>query len=1038
MKITEEMIKKISSGSIYKRGLEYFKDGRVHIKLREENTITASVDGEEIYNVRIDVLGEEITKSICTCPYYQTMGANCKHIVATLKKRQREILDGASFKDENDRLAKGLCTEFSDNLFKKQRLNLGFSLNITTDAKRNCSFFVGIKCGFDEVKAVNGIDKFIGSYIDKTDFKISKHVSINSQKYSLSSTDKNIMEILSESYLNKLSTGMYVERISQIEVSKITAKRLLPLFLKSDCEITVNGMSLTELRVLEENPDIIIDINATDEEISLNVFESGVALFDDGSWFLYDNCLYHTDFEWREWFMPIYKALMSESRTQIDFKGSTRIDFATYVYPKLRYRQGVITTGIDSIIVDEKPQFSVFLDYKNKTLSAVLKVSYGNINISLSDNDTDIKKIVLRDFELEEKLKSYFKKFSKGNGTYETRDTKIIYDFITKTVKEIGEFAKIYADENVQKLNRAEALDFKTKVTYKEDIDLLELEFETELSPDEVYKILKAVKLKEKFYQLNDESFISLEDEKIKNFKLLENFDFTERDIKKGKKILSKYHMLYIEALKKAGRVKTDDTFDDLIKNIKSIKAEIPKNLKGILREYQKDGVLWLKQLSSLGLGGILADDMGLGKTLEVIAFVMGEKRDLPVLVITPSALTYNWLNEINKFTPYAKVLIVDGTKEERDNVLKDISGYDFVITSYPMLRRDIEKYQDLEFSYMFIDESQNIKNPDTMSAKAVKKIKAGRKFALSGTPIENRLTELWSVFDFVMKGYLGSRKEFTEEFEKAGDKEELDENLEELRKKISPFVLRRMKTDVLKELPQKIENTVYSDFVPEQKKMYEAYVMAAKNEVMGIFSEKDASIRILTMLLRLRQICCYPGLFDVNYKKDSGKLILLDEIVESALSQGHRILIFSQFTSMLDIIRERLKNQGKSCFYIDGKTPAIMRNNLVERFNNGEKEIFLVSLKAGGTGLNLVGADTVIHYDPWWNPAVTEQATDRAYRIGQKNSVQVIKLAVKGTIEEKILKLQEVKKNLADSVIKKNEKTISGLTKSEILSLFE
>ena len=213
---------------------------------------------------------------------------------------------------------------------------------------------------------------------------------------------------------------------------------------------------------------------------------------------------------------------------------------------------------------------------------------------------------------------------------------------------------------------------------------------------------------------------------------------------------------------------------------------------------------------------------------------------------------------------------------------------------------------------------------------------------------------------------------------------------------------------------------------------------MAAKNEVMGIFSEKDASIRILTMLLRLRQICCYPGLFDANYKKDSGKLILLDEIVESALSQGHRILIFSQFTSMLDIIRERLKNQGKSCFYIDGKTPAIMRNNLVERFNNGEKEIFLVSLKAGGTGLNLVGADTVIHYDPWWNPAVTEQATDRAYRIGQKNSVRVIKLAVKGTIEEKILRLQEAKKNLADSVIKKNEKTISGLTKSEILSLFE
>ena len=415
----------------------------------------------------------------------------------------------------------------------------------------------------------------------------------------------------------------------------------------------------------------------------------------------------------------------------------------------------------------------------------------------------------------------------------------------------------------------------------------------------------------------------------------------------------------------------------------------------------------------------------------------MSEKKDKPALVVAPSALVYNWLNEINKFAPIAKVRVVDGTKEERGAALLGIDGVDFVITSYPLLRRDISMYQELEFSYMFIDESQNIKNPDTMSAKAVKKINAQRKFALSGTPIENNLSELWSVFDFVMKGYLNTRREFLKVYEGIKSEEDGGEDLVQLRKKIKPFVMRRLKTDVLNELPEKIENTIFCELVPEQKKLYEAFLAAARNEVTEIINTRDGSMKILTLLLRLRQICCHPGLFDLNYKKDSGKLLFLSELIDSALSQGRRILIFSQFTSMLDLIRAELKKKNLDCFFIDGKTPAKLRTQMADRFNGGEKNLFLVSLKAGGTGLNLTGADMVIHYDPWWNPAVTSQATDRAHRIGQTKAVQVIKLAARGTIEEQILKLQETKQNLADSIIKKNDKTISGRTKEEILSLF-
>ena len=429
---------------------------------------------------------------------------------------------------------------------------------------------------------------------------------------------------------------------------------------------------------------------------------------------------------------------------------------------------------------------------------------------------------------------------------------------------------------------------------------------------------------------------------------------------------------------------------------------------------------------------------MGLGKTLQVIAYIHGIKPEKPTLIVAPSALTYNWLSEINKFTPNAKTIIVDGAKEDREKLIQTISEYEFVITSYPLLRRDIAHYKEFEFSYCFIDEAQHIKNPKTMNARSVKKINAEHKFALTGTPIENSLLELWSIFDFVMPGYLYSAHEFRNRYEmplvKDGDKMTADS----FRARIKPFMLRRMKSDVLNELPEKIENTMYAELTGEQKKMYTSYLALAKNQTLALLGEGgQGKMRILTLLMRLRQICCHPTLFDENYDKDSGKLDLLMELVTNAVESGHRILVFSQFTSMLSIIRESLKNVGIDSFYLDGKTPSYERAELSDRFNGGENNVFLISLKAGGVGLNLTGADTVIHYDPWWNPAVMEQASDRAYRIGQTKAVQVIRLAAKGTIEEKILKLQENKKNLADDIVRVNTDTFKSLSNEEILSLF-
>lgn len=432
---------------------------------------------------------------------------------------------------------------------------------------------------------------------------------------------------------------------------------------------------------------------------------------------------------------------------------------------------------------------------------------------------------------------------------------------------------------------------------------------------------------------------------------------------------------------------------------------------------------------------------MGLGKTLQVIAFVRSEKKERPSLIVTPSSLTYNWLNEINRFAPGARAVIIDGTKEERAQKLENTGGAEFVITSYPLLRRDIAMYKEMDFSYMFIDEAQYIKNPKTMNARSVKKIKADGYFALTGTPVENSLTELWSIFDYAMTGYLYSHSEFVSRFEKSIIKDNSEKSMTELRARIKPFVMRRMKKDVLSELPEKIENTMLADLEPEQRRLYDAYLITAKNEAASIMSENEnrtGQLRILSLLMRLRQICCHPVLFDEAYKKGSGKLEMLEEITSSAISAGHRILIFSQFTSMLDIIRARLEEMELNCFYIDGSTPSMERNSLAARFNGGEGDVFLVSLKAGGTGLNLTGADTVIHYDPWWNPAVMDQASDRAYRIGQTRAVQVIKLASRNTIEEKIIKLQDKKRVLADGIIQANTAMLSRLSKEEILALFE
>lgn len=1036
LKITDAMIKKTCSSMIYKRGVEYFHEGRVHMRKRSEDELTAVVDGEELYNVYITFEGGRIKNVLCTCPYYETMQTTCKHIVAALKERQAELEAGGMFTNENDKLASALCAEFNIPEHKR-KIRASFTLYIKQGADNTSSYEMSVALP-EYGGVIQGLENFLDCYLNYKDFKPERGTVYNRRTMYFPENEDKIISILAEVYETRSSDiPLYPKASYRTVFGVLAVRRILPLLANMDFSLVHDGITLKGVRILNEDPDILVDVEAFGREIIMSISEHGFAITPDGEWFLHNDTIYMTSPEWRSCFMPVYRALMGAGRTQITFKGDNTLLFAAHVLPKIRNRHGVVINGVDDLIVNTEPEFEVCLDAVDGRITAVIAAGYGGIKFKIPTEQTENNgKIVIRDIDRENEILYFFNNFDREKSVYILSGDADIYHFISDELDKLSRMAKVIMTDRFKSMLIRDDINLAVEMSYKNDIDFLEISFDTDLTPDEIRGILNAMRLGHDFYRTTGGSFIGLRNNKKSELlRLLSRLDFTYEDIHSGTKKLPKYHMLYLES---AEGVKKDASVEKYLDNIRSIKEKIPKGLENVLRGYQKDGVKWFTQLSAMGMGGILADDMGLGKTLQVIAYIHGIRPDKPVLIVAPSTLTYNWQREIERFTPDALSIIINGSKESRAELIKTAEEYEFVITSYPLLRRDIAHYKNIEFSYCFIDEAQYIKNAKTMNAVSVKRINARHKFALTGTPIENSLMELWSIFDFVMPGYLKSSREFRDRFEipamRGGDAAVSDM----LRSLIRPFVLRRMKNDVLNELPEKIETTMMADLNREQKALYTEFLSEAKGTAEGILRGNGSRLVLLTLLLRLRQICCHPALLDSSYESGSGKLDLLLELLRNGAESGHRILVFSQFRSMLDIIAEALDENKLDYFYINGSTPAEERTQMAEDFNSGERTIFLVSLKAGGTGLNLTGADMVIHYDPWWNPAVTDQATDRAYRIGQTRAVHVIKLAAKGTIEEKILQLQERKRLLADDIIRVNTDTLASLTNEEVMSLFE
>jgi len=622
-----------------------------------------------------------------------------------------------------------------------------------------------------------------------------------------------------------------------------------------------------------------------------------------------------------------------------------------------------------------------------------------------------------------------------------------LFDFLTRGMDRLRQLARVTVSHGFDRFGLAPTPTVTLGVGLVDD--LLRMTVDAgDLDRAELAGIIAGYREGRSYHRLKDGRLMPLTDGALSQLaELAEALSLTPADLKRGQIDLPRYRALYVDhALRRQGlAAHRDRLFEQLAQRHRQATEahyEIPAALQPVLRGYQRAGYRWLRAMEELGFGGILADDMGLGKTVQMIALMLAAKErgiTAPSLVVCPTSVVLGWEREIARFAPSLSVLCIIGDAAERRRRLERAGDYDVVVTSYDILKRDVALYADLSFHYHVLDEAQYIKNSATQNARAVKAVRSVQRFALTGTPVENRLGELWSIFDFLMPGFLYSNQKFRGRFEMPILRQGDNRVLRRLGELVSPFILRRLKQQVLTELPPKTERVLPADMERPQRQVYLAAIADLRRQLSGSGKLSGRQrITVLTHLTRLRQICCDPRLCCEGYTGQSGKLDACVELLREATAGGHKVLLFSQFTSMLALIRERLDAEGIRYYVLQGSTPKEERARLVDTFNRDDTPVFLISLKAGGVGLNLTGADMVIHYDPWWNLAVENQATDRAHRIGQKNPVQVVRLIARDTIEEKILQMQERKWLLAEQVVGNKTPSITDLTVEELLELIE
>ena len=765
-------------------------------------------------------------------------------------------------------------------------------------------------------------------------------------------------------------------------------------------------------------------------------------------------------------------------------------DFYYNVLPELREKPYITVNEPDADIIEKalpaKARFDFYLDSEYGTLKCIGRADYGGNDRQRFISKLDVSDLPIepfRSFNDENKaadlILSYFPEYDHKKHEFSCNsDDDTAYKVLDSGIKDLMSVGEVHCTDAFRRLRIRSVSQIKVGVSVESDLMNLKI-LSTDLTAEELAEVLASYRAKKKYHRLKNGDFIDFSDSASLETvsAMLDNLKVPLDSLVKDKISVPLYRAMYLDKMLEDHddiAQNRDRTFRSLIKEFKTIDDsdfDVPESLNDTMREYQKYGYKWIRALSQYGFGGILADDMGLGKTLQVIAVLLAEKQTASTtsLVVCPASLVYNWQEEFTRFAPEIRTATVTGTLSERKKILEQAASVDVLITSYDLLKRDAVYYKSHKFRWQIADEAQFIKNPKSSAAKAVKIINSNRRIALTGTPIENRLSEMWSIFDFLMPGFLFKYDEFRTKFETPIAKSHDADATERLQKMVAPFILRRLKKDVLKDLPDKIEEVRYAKLEGEQRKLYDAQVLHMQKMLEMPAEELSKSrIQVLAELTKIRQICCDPSLLSIDYNGESAKREACLQLIMSAMDGGHRMLVFSQFTSMLSLLMEDLDAAGIRYYLITGATSKEERIHLVHEFNDGECQtdlefsedgsagnvkskgsarsddnskgvsVFLISLKAGGTGLNLTGADVVIHYDPWWNVAAQNQATDRAHRIGQTKTVAVYRLIAKDTIEEKIMDIQENKKDLADAILSGEQQSLGQLSRDELMDLLK
>ncbi len=1064
-------IRSLANDASYERGCRYYRNGAVK-QLRSEAVTRsqchheARVQGSESYTAWADVKsGSKVTDFGCDCPAALLYDGACKHVVALLKALQerQSLGKGKSLKDSlGERLfslVRRRPAAASPPLFLEPKL-------CVSEEYGHQTLWLEFRLGRDRLYIVRSLSEMMRSLSAGQPIVFGKHLILSPEEmvfapgrpaalWELLRTawrDAESVRAYSSYFRSNYSAGSVFEQ-KRLKLSPSYLARFLAIMGDEAFDVVPDGMESFPARVTDGVPQLSVTVEDTGSgaRVGLDAVRSLRLLDEEGRFVLSGDTIYRTPPAEGERLRALITAFAGHRYLTI---AADRLeDFFATVLPELEKAANLQVAPAFSRRFEILPLAAeVYLDYHGDGIAARLSYRYGDTVYDPLAGPPPARsgaRRLIRDVAAEEDIRALFDTYGFGveDGQLVQPEEEPAYDFLTEGLPALSRMADVFYSEIFHRRPVRTMPPVTIGVSLQKD-NLLEVKLSArDLDFDELVGILRSYRLKRRYHRLKDGSFVTLGEQQMDALA-----DLVETTgIRGGAGQVTNLPLaqaLYIDALAREENgltIESSRDFRDLVRDIARPDAmdwTPPAEVAPVLRGYQATGFAWLMSLAAHGLGGILADDMGLGKTLQVIAFLLARREEspLPTLVVTPTSLMYNWLDEIQRFAPVLRAAAIAGTKAERRALLERAADFDVVVTTYNMLKRDVADYEQRRFAFCFLDEAQHIKNPATQNAKAVKRLQTGGYFALTGTPIENSLTELWSIFDFLMPGYLGPHAQFRGRYEAPIVRGEDARALKNLRRRVAPFILRRLKKDVLTELPDKVESKVVNEMTPKQASVYNAWFVQSQKEFAAILKEHgfdSGRVRILAILTRLRQIACDPAIFLEDYDGGSGKLDLLADIVPEAIAGGHRLLIFSQFTTMLRRIEARFRETGIVCDYLDGQTPALERLRLVKEFNAGGKPVFLISLKAGGTGLNLTGADIVIHYDPWWNPAVEDQATDRAYRIGQQNKVQVLKLVTKGTIEEKIFALQERKKALIDQMIRPGENFLSKLDENEIRDLF-